>query len=295
MLHLLLTRAAAVVIASTAVLACRPSAPLAADLAEAAGASLYDRYEPQGSPQRWFYVRGDVGVGRNEMGRLSQLELAGNAGSFIVESLGDSPVLGVGIGWQLSRQFRADLTGEYRAKAGLKALDNLTVELISPDGALQANTLYQGDVSSYVGLVNGYWDLFSLRGFTPYIGAGVGFAHNMTSGFTSSSVATFTDAGTGEQLVSLTNGTSHDTGRTNLAWALMAGTSYDLTANAKLDLGYRYLNLGTGVALSTGFLDCVCGTVGAPLKAVDLDAHEFRIGVRWMMGEPAHDTYRPLK
>ena len=32
----------------------------------------------------------------------------------------------------------------------------------------------------------------------------------------------------------------------------MAGASYDLSTNAKLDLGYRYINLGSGGAAMTG-------------------------------------------
>ena len=78
----------------------------------------------------------------------------------------------------------------------------------------------------------------------------------------------------------------------------MAGTSYDLSPNAKLDLGYRYLNMGSGTTVSTSLLDCTCGTVGQPLKIADLDAHEFRVGVRWMLGSEQAATpvaYQPLK
>jgi opacity protein-like surface antigen len=144
--------------------------------------------------------------------------------------------------------------------------------------------LYQGHVSSYVGLLNGYWDLFHMRGFTPYIGAGVGFAHHRTSDFTTLSAATFTDAATGTQAVQLSSGTARPGRQTDLAWALMAGTSYDLGPTGKLDLGYRYLDMGSGVALGTGLLDCSCGAIGRALKASDLTSHELRIGVRWMLG-----------
>ncbi len=290
-----LARSAIVAFAAAAVLILMPTASNAADLGEAAGAELFDRYAPHPAVRRQFYIRGDVGVGRNNLGDIDQKELAGNGGSFLVSNFGDSPLIGAGIGWQLSRQFRADITGEYRATAGFKALDNLTAVLLAPDGALQANTLYQGNVSSYVGLLSGYWDLFTLHGFTPYIGSGIGFAHNMMSDMTSSSVATFTDAVTADQITSLTSATSRDNGRTNLAWALMAGTSYDLSASAKLDIGYRYLNLGNGNALSSGLINCVCGTVGSPLKASDLDAHEFRLGVRWLLGELRESSPSTLK
>lgn len=265
----------------------------AADLGR--GGYRYDDYQPQPSAQRQFYVRGDVGIGRNAVGGVSQADLTEHGGSFLSRSLADTVYLGAGIGWQLSSRFRLDLTGEYRATAALKAMDNLSAELAGPDGHLQANTLYQGNLSSYVGLLNGYWDLFNVNGFTPYIGAGIGYARHKISGVTTASAATFTDATTGEQFATLTQGTSLPRSQNSLAWALMAGTSYDLSPNAKLDLGYRYLNLGSGIAATSSLLDCVCGSVGAPLKLSDLEAHEFRIGIRWTLGAAGGSRGAPLK
>jgi opacity protein-like surface antigen len=149
------------------------------------------------SPQRSFYVRGDFGIGRHSFGGFSQDDVAANGGSFISQSVGDAMIVGAGIGLQINQRFRLDLTGEYRSTAQIKAMDNVTAELTGPDGSLQANTLYQGNLTSYVGLLNGYFDLFNWRGLTPYIGAGVGFAHHKASDFTTGSSSTFTDAGTG--------------------------------------------------------------------------------------------------
>jgi opacity protein-like surface antigen len=113
---------------------------------------------------------------------------------------------------------------------------------------------------------------------------------------TTLSSATFTETATGAQTTAVSNGLSSSKSQTNLAWALMAGTSYDLSQAAKLDLGYRYLNLGSGIAASSDLLNCTCGTVGAPLKMSDLHAHEFRVGVRWALGDqPRYDTTRSLK
>lgn len=267
------------------------TATQAADLNGAASETMAGAIQPA----RLFYVRGDIGIGRNAISGFSQRELSDNGGSFISKSIGDSPYISAGLGWQLSRRFRLDLTGEYRSTAQIRAMDNLSVQLTGPDGTLQANTLYQGNLSSYVGLLNGYWDLVNWRGFTPYVGAGVGFARHTVSGVTTTSSATFTDAGTGILSTQLTNGFSDTHSQTNFAWALMAGTSYDLSPNSKLDLGYRYINLGSGIAASTSLIDCTCGTVGSPLKLRELEAHEFRIGIRWQLGATEAAYNHPLK
>ncbi len=35
---------------------------------------------------------------------------------------------------------------------------------------------YTADISSWLGLANAYWDIVTWCGFTPYVGAGIGFA-----------------------------------------------------------------------------------------------------------------------
>jgi opacity protein-like surface antigen len=256
-----------------------------------------ETYQPQSAPHRQFYVRGDVGVGQHGFGGFSQADLAENGGTFASQAVGDTVFIGAGFGWQVNPRFRFDFTGEYRSTADVKVLDNLTGTLTTPDGTLQANTQYNGHLTGIVGLVNGYWDVTNWRGFTPYLGAGVGFAHMKMSNVTTLSNSTFTDATTGDEILQHANGYSSAKSQTNFAWALMAGTSYDLSSNAKLDIGYRYLNMGSGVSAATDLLNCTCGTVGAPLKLSDLEAHEFKIGVRWMLGnDPAPaPSYQPLK
>jgi opacity protein-like surface antigen len=267
----------------------------AADLGGPPAAYTMELPQLQSSAHRNFYVRGDVGVARNTAKKFSQQDLGENGGSILTSGVDDTVYIGAGFGWQFSRRFRADMTGEYRSTTRIKVLDNLTANLTGPDGTLQANTLYDGNLSSVVGLVNGYWDIVNYRGFTPYVGAGVGFARHTISNLTTLSNATFTDT-SGVQTSAISSGLSSSKSQTNLAWALMAGTSYDLSQSAKLDLGYRYLNLGSGISAGSDLINCACGTVGAPLKVSDLHAHEMRIGVRWALGEPPrYDAVRSVK
>ena len=247
-----------------------------------------------GPALRQFYVRADIGIARHAFDQFAQQDLADNGGAFLSTSIGDVPVVGMGFGWQVNR-FRFDLTGEYRATARVKALDGLSATLVGPDGTLVANTAYDANMSAVVGLMNGYFDLGTWRGVTPYVGAGIGFSRIQMSDLTTLSTATFTDSATGATTTQITPGTAGDKTEINLAWALMAGLSFDVGTHAKLDLGYRYLNLGGNLSASSGLIDCVCGTTGQPLKISGLESHEIRIGLRVPLGGDVAPAHHPMK
>lgn len=108
-------------------------------------------------------------------------------------------------------------------------------------------------VSSQTALTNAYLDLASIGPVSPYIGAGVGVARVQTS----VSAPGFAGAT-----------------RWNLAWAAMAGVTFDISPQAKVDLGYRYIRMGSMR------VDDVAGFHRAPASA-----HEIRIGLRYMFGD----------
>ena len=301
-MHYIAKVAAAVAATGTIGIAISSSAAHAADLGVPREVQSEVVYQPQSTVHRQFYMRGDVGIGRHSFGKFSQADLSDMGGDFISKSVGDTVYVSAGLGWQVSSRFRFDLTGEYRSTAQVKALDNLFGDIVDittgdPIGTIQANSHYQANLTAIVGLLNGYWDIANYRGFTPYVGAGLGFANVRLSDLTVISQATVTDP-VGGVILQQASGYSKAHSQTNHAWALMAGTSYDLSPNAKLDLGYRYLNMGSGTGASSSLLDCSCGTVGQPLKISGLEAHEFRVGIRWMLGNdsgPAPMAYQPLK
>jgi opacity protein-like surface antigen len=91
-----------------------------------------------------------------------------------------------------------------------------------------------------------------------------------------------------------------DAGKWNLAWSLMAGVSFDVTQNLKLDIGYRYLDYGkytTGtshcLAATTAGFTCGGGSYVISSKN-DLASNDFRIGLRWMIGEASYAPPAPL-
>ncbi|HMN36409.1 MAG TPA: outer membrane beta-barrel protein [Hyphomicrobium sp.] len=187
--------------------------------------------------------------------------------------------VGGGIGTYFGRGFRGDLTLEYRTSTDIS-------------GSMDAVCCTVGsttDVDGVVGLANLYYDFNRGGRIVPYIGAGIGFAHLETSGGTLGCVvgcgANFGDA------------TYKGGSTTNFAVAGMAGISVKLRGGEPvyaggikdgpvmvdsgrglyLDLGYRFLHLGDVEVANA------VQTNGNELRVGfdDLNAHEFRFGLRY--------------
>ena len=84
-----------------------------------------------------------------------------------------STLFGLGVGWQARHWLRFDLTGDYRGDAAFFGADTYQ-DVFAPTGA--ATNEYTADIKSWLGLVNAYVDMGNWCGFTPYIGAGIGFS-----------------------------------------------------------------------------------------------------------------------
>jgi opacity protein-like surface antigen len=115
-------------------------------------------------------------------------------------------------------------------------------------------------------MINVYKDLGTYNGFTPYVGAGIGAAYNQMD------EVYFT------QNPFLTNRIFGDN-NISLAWSLMAGFGYDLSTNATLDIGYRYLDVGR-IASQNGD---TAGFWNPKARFDDLDSHEIKVGLRYKL------------
>lgn len=228
-----------------------------------------------------WYLRGDVGVSSYQDAKFSSPDLP--PAIFHDESMGSGGFLGVGVGYQFNSWLRADVTGEYRFSTGVKAHDRIDY-LVGVTPGVTRN-IYEGDYSAFVGLVNGYVDLGTWYGITPFIGAGVGVAYNHFTGFTDRGLNEFPLGGA----VTASGGDLQDGHKTKLAYAFHAGLAYDVSPAFKVELAYRYLNLGEG---KTGVINCYCGAVYSPLKVKDIESHDLKIGMRWLLAAPA-PAYEP--
>jgi len=250
-----------------------------------------------------WYLRGDVGVSApattpsfaSNPNPLVGLN-ASATNNFYNSTVSGSASFDLGVGYQVNNWFRADVTGEYRTGSHFQTLEVVT------DSATPAQyaDYYRGDLSSYVFMLNGYADIGTWYGITPYVGAGLGMAYNNVYGATDNGTNV---VGTGASFSS--GGYFPNKSSTSLAWALMAGLSFNVTKNLDLDIGYRYLNYGK---ISTGSSQCLSGVSGGDFSASKcsgggytiastntLSSNDFRVGLRWMIGEaPAPAPQMPL-
>ncbi len=119
------------------------------------------------------------------------------------------------------------------------------------------------DVKAHTLMANAFYDINTETAFTPYVGAGLGMAYLRSDYKHRVNGVGF-------------NKSSNDW---NLAWNVGAGVAYQFSDNIALDVGYRYVDLGTAeCGTSTGI------SAGAALKTdakVDYTAHEFSLGLRF--------------
>lgn len=150
--------------------------------------------------------------------------------------------------------------------------------------------------SAWNGMLNGYIDLGTFAGITPYVGAGVGALMTRTKVSASarcedSSVSTITPKGDVSDkdgmIVTETTTTFNCRGGDNqtvevgslshtdfhLLYGLSAGLSYQISQNTSLDVGYQYLN-APGIKYYAVSDDGVVQRKG-------MDAHQVKVGLRY--------------
>ena len=116
--------------------------------------------------------------------------------------------------------------------------------------------------------VNAYWDIDTGTQFTPYVGAGLGMAFIRTK---------FKDSG--YEYADPDDSWSESTGSknvTNFAWNVGAGLGYDITENWTMDVGYRFVGLGS-VKTKT-YRDDDYEMYG---KTSNLYQHQVAVGIRY--------------
>lgn len=193
-----------------------------------------------------WYLRGDVGY-RFHSDFDGARNLDNPPAIHNAEFDNNTWVFGGGVGYKMD-WFRADVT-----------LDFSNTARFTGDSRFRDHD-FSAKVDTVTGLVNAYGDLGTWWGFTPYIGAGVGFARLKADGF---------------RVPSQHAGESSSGESWNFAWAYMAGVSYRVSANFLIDAGYRHVNMGD-----------VWSSVDRErnrLAVKNLSSDEVRIGFRYVL------------
>ncbi|MBV1705326.1 MAG: porin family protein [Hyphomicrobiales bacterium] len=247
-----------------------------------------------------WYIRGDLGVAVSNTTTWTGPAATPPAGfatvldGFNQEYLTGDAFADVGAGYQFNSWLRADVTAELH---GSQSGNGVTTQLFNSTttpcvvgGTTGSCQYYQdhfnGEVHTQALMLNAYADVGTWYGISPYVGAGVGIARHTTDGFldNGANVAAGTGLTTGggvtggPSAVVLYNPVSAATNY-SFAWALMAGLSFDVTQNLKMDIGYRYIDMGKA---KTGADNCLCG-VTYPGFAIAAHEHDVRVGLRWLL------------
>jgi opacity protein-like surface antigen len=226
-----------------------------------------------------WYLRGDIGMTNQQVKKLDNELFSGTANLVVHDKNFEGGMLfGVGVGYKVNNWFRFDVTGEYRGETGFHGFDTWT----DPAGAPRFNN-YTAKKSEWLVMANAYLDLGTWWCITPFIGAGVGWSYN--------TIHSFRDTGVGE-LGGPTMAFAHAASKSNFAWALHAGLSYEVTKSFSVELAYRYLNLGDAVS---GDIIGFDGTnlINNPMHFKDITSHDVKFGVRWML-QPEPTYQQPL-
>jgi opacity protein-like surface antigen len=235
------------------------------------------------SAQGW-YVRADVGYAVNTDHHSPSVRVYDPAsGDYSSSSFDNSRFDGtdftgdIGVGYQFNDLIRADITGDL---FGGDFDGKLAGGAPCAGGAAGTGCSGRSSSSFRAGslMVNGYVDLGTVAGFTPYIGAGIGATRVSWDSVDTVSACVDGAVGCGGAGNSSTRFPGESDWR--MTYALMAGVSYDIAPNMKFDLGYRYSHVAGGDMFGYSSADSAAGASGAMGHDGGLARHEIRIGLR---------------
>jgi opacity protein-like surface antigen len=165
-----------------------------------------------------WYLRGDIGYDIND-----PYDDGDFGNSFLDDAYDSYPISGsVGFGYHFTDYLRADINLGYLAGDQF-AFDSFTAGPITATADVRNKNWY--------GMLNGYVDLGTYAGITPYVGAGIGLMRSDRR-----FDATFDDGAGGGFSYD-----SHDVSY-SMAYSLNAGLAYQVTPNLAIDVGYQYLS-----------------------------------------------------
>ena len=172
-----------------------------------------------------FYGKGKADVEASAFGKRS---------SHVSDGI---PGLALAFGAKIS-----DFRAEFAVQGHTKLSDNVF------DGYVKSKT------QTYAGFLNAYYDIQTGTKLTPYIGAGIGLAHNKSS--LSDDVLKYSNS------------------NWSFAWQLAAGLNYPLTDSLVADLGYRYTDYGKVNIVNEN---------GVKYRVNDIQVHNVTLGLRYEM------------
>lgn len=214
------------------------------------------------------YLRADLGYSSTVDDNGDLIDASGTPERDTLDmSPNDGARYQIGAGLLLNSYLRTDITVSYR--------NNLTEAggYFDPNGAVDPSNRLNGgayEASNWSTMMNLYVDPLRAAGydtgaFSPYLQGGIGWARNKTDDlvFAANGVRSF--------------GETHN----DLAWQIGAGVNYAISDRWKLDLSYRFIDMGE--ARGSKLVQRANGTQFDITREArfDLQAHEVLLGLQY--------------
>lgn len=216
-----------------------------------------------------WYFRGDFAAGFggspsvNVLGTNLVESVLGAGNGVWSDSFEPSFVGGAGVGYVWSPHWRTDFTVDVHSIMHTQQQGSGVVDI----GTGTPESVWVQDktkMESTILLLNAYYDFRTGSPWTPYIGAGLGFAVNQ---LTQSYVL---------QADTVDESASQRSTDVAFAAAAMVGVSYDFSSFFAIDVNYRFMHIGGSQVTLGGE-----GTPASTVEIGDINEHQIRAGFRF--------------
>ena len=219
-----------------------------------------------------WYLRGDLGYSISTSSGGPSMLLYNGMGTYGSTQLNSDAISSdwsgsAGFGYHFNDWLRTDLTVEY-TKGAFDQIYGGACSAQNPVGNCALNQDFKG----WGFMANGYVDLGTYAGITPYVGAGAGMMSVNWDTLSLQCVNSPACAATG------TSRGEHDW---RFAYQLSAGLAYAITKNLKLDVGYRYFDVAGGKMFDFNGGDQALGATGVQGRDHGFSKSEIRAGLRY--------------
>lgn len=242
-----------------------------------------EEYVPVEIGSGW-YLRGDIGYAfsTRASGDFNYRTFDTTTGAYGAATYDSASVTGgisygIGFGYAFTDLLRADLTAE---RFNIR-FDGVRTSTAPCAGQPAGTTCRSTDTATMYGtsvMANGYVDLGTFAGFTPYVGAGAGVTHVTWSSLDSANSCV---SGAGA-CFGATAGTERP-GLTSwrFSYAAMAGIAYDVNDKLKVRLGYKYRKINGGPMFGFSTAEAAAGAAGTQGRDPGFSQHEVKLGLRY--------------
>ncbi|MCY6379322.1 outer membrane protein [Hoeflea prorocentri] len=258
------------------------SAALSADLDNIIYAPELPRTKPVEVGNGW-YLRGDVSYDFSTSGSGDTFRtydgVSYTARNFTTSSFDTDWGAGIGFGYQFSNWLRAEAMLNYQQGTLDGSYSSAVVPCSTPVLGTGCSVVGSGEFDSYSAMTNGYIDLGTYAGFTPYVGAGAGMTYVSYDSFN----AQETCIGGACPVAPPASVTRPGESDWRFTYALMAGVAYEFMRNLKVDVGYRYTNVSGGDAFGFDGTSAAGGATGVQGTDNGYSTHAVTTSLRYSL------------